>query len=90
VLSVGCRINSFSEVEESVLFERVKIGRRARLRKCIIDKDVEIPAGVHIGFDAQADRRRFFVTQSGLVVIPKRAKLEDILAGRDEDVPSQR
>jgi glucose-1-phosphate adenylyltransferase len=80
VLSVGCRINSFSEVEESVLFEGVRIGRHARLKKCIVDKDVEIPAGVEIGFNAEADRRRFFVTDNGLVVIPKRAKLEDVLA----------
>ncbi len=85
VLSVGCRINSFSEVEESVLFERVKIGRHARLRRCIVDKDVEIPSGVEIGFDREADRRRFFVNGSGLVVIPKRAKLEDVLA---EQAPS--
>src|SRR5580692_6234170 len=82
VLSVGCRINSFSEVEESVLFEGVRIGRHARLKKCIVDKDVEIPAGVEIGFNAEADRRRFFVTDNGLVVIPKRAKLEDVLAER--------
>jgi glucose-1-phosphate adenylyltransferase len=82
VLSVGCRINSFSEVEESVLFEGVRIGRHARLKKCIVDKDVEIPAGVEIGFNAEADRKRFFVTDNGLVVIPKRAKLEDVLAAR--------
>jgi glucose-1-phosphate adenylyltransferase len=82
VLSVGCRINSFSEVEESVLFEGVRIGRHARLKKCIVDKDVEIPAGVEIGFNGEADRRRFFVTDNGLVVIPKRAKLEDVLAER--------
>jgi glucose-1-phosphate adenylyltransferase len=80
VLSVGCRINSFSEVEESVLFERVKIGRHARLRKCIVDKDVEIPAGTEIGYDIEADRKRFLVTDGGLVVIPKRAKLEEVLA----------
>ncbi len=77
VLSVGCRVNSFSEVEESVLFERVRIGRHARLRRCIVDKDVEIPPGAEIGYDIEADRRRFFVTETGLVVIPKRAKLED-------------
>jgi glucose-1-phosphate adenylyltransferase len=80
VLSVGCRINSFSEVEESVLFERVKIGRHARLRRCIVDKDVEIPAGTEIGYDTEADRKRFFVTDGGLVVIPKRAKLDEVLA----------
>ncbi len=77
VLSVGCRVNSFSEVEESVLFERVRIGRHARLRRCIVDKDVEIPPGTEIGYDIEADRRRFFVTETGLVVIPKRAKLGD-------------
>ena len=77
VLSVGCRINSFSEVEESVLFERVRIGRHARLRRCIVDKDVEIPAGQEIGYDLEADRKRFFVADNGLVVIPKRARLEE-------------
>jgi glucose-1-phosphate adenylyltransferase len=77
VLSVGCRINSFSEVEESVLFERVKIGRHARLRRCIVDKDVEIPAGAEIGFDLEADKSRFSVTEDGIVVIPKRAKLDE-------------
>jgi glucose-1-phosphate adenylyltransferase len=75
VLGIGCRINSFSEVEESVLFEGVRVGRHAKIRRAIIDKDVEIPQGTVIGFDAEADRKRFFVTDNGLVVIPKRAKL---------------
>jgi glucose-1-phosphate adenylyltransferase len=76
VLGVGCRINSFSEVEESVLFEGVRVGRHAKVRRAIIDKDVEIPQGAVIGFDGEADRKRFFVTDAGLVVIPKRAKLD--------------
>ncbi len=76
VLGVGCRVNSFSEVEESVLFERVRVGRHAKIRRAIIDKDVEIPSGTIIGFDRDADRARFFVTESGTVVIPKRAKLD--------------
>jgi len=79
VLGVGCRINSFSEVEESVLFERVRVGRHAKIRRAIIDKDVEIPSGAIIGFDGEADRKRFFVTDAGLVVIPKRAKLDSFL-----------
>ncbi len=78
VLGIGCRINSFSEVEESVLFERVRIGRHARIRKCVIDKDVEIPPNTVIGYDREADRRRFFVSDNGLVVIPKRAKLDAV------------
>ncbi|HEY2512145.1 MAG TPA: glucose-1-phosphate adenylyltransferase [Polyangiaceae bacterium] len=77
VLSVGCRINSFSEVEESVLFENVRIGRHARLRRCIIDKDVEIPSGAEIGYNHEIDRKRFHVTDNGIVVIPKRAKVEE-------------
>ena len=76
VLGIGCRVNSFSEVEESILFERVRVGRHAKIRRAIIDKDVEIPSGTVIGFDREADRQRFFVTDNGIVVIPKRAKLE--------------
>jgi glucose-1-phosphate adenylyltransferase len=76
VLGVGCRVNSFSEVEESVLFEGVRVGRHAKIRRAIIDKNVEIPAGTVIGFDREADRQRFFVSERGTVVIPKRAKLE--------------
>jgi glucose-1-phosphate adenylyltransferase len=79
VLGVGCRVNSFSEVEESVLFERVRVGRHAKIRRAIIDKDVEIPSGTVIGFDREADRQRFHVTESGIVVIPKRAKLDGLV-----------
>ena len=75
VLSPRVRVNSFSEVEESILFEDVHIGRHARIRRAIIDKGVEIPAGMSIGFDLEADRQRFFVSDGGIVVIPKRAKI---------------
>jgi len=84
VLSVGCRINSFSEVEESVLFERVRIGRHARVRRCIVDKDVEIPSGAEIGHNIERDRQHFFVTDHGLVVIPKRARLEELFPQAQE------
>jgi glucose-1-phosphate adenylyltransferase len=78
VLGVGCRVNSFSEVEESVLFERVRVGRHAKIRRAIIDKDVEIPANTEIGYNAAEDRRRWYVSEGGIVVIPKRAKLETV------------
>lgn len=76
ILSPRVRINSFSYVEESILFENVVVGRSARLRRAIVDKNVEIPAGTTIGFDAEADRRRFFVTEGGIVVIPKGMRVE--------------
>lgn len=79
VVGLGCRINSYSEVVDSILFERVKVGRYARIRRAIIDKDVEIPPGMVIGHDPVADRKRFFVTEGGLVVVPKRAKLEHLV-----------
>jgi len=76
VLSPRVRINSFSYVEESILFENVNVGRRARIRRAIIDKNVEIPPGSTIGYDLEADRRRFPVSEGGVVVIPKGMLLE--------------
>ncbi len=75
VLSYRVRVNSFAEVTESILFEDVRVGRHARLRRCIVDKGVEIPPNTEIGFDAKKDRERFYVSDKGIVVIPKRAKL---------------
>jgi glucose-1-phosphate adenylyltransferase len=69
------RVNSFAHIEQCILLEGVKVGRYARLRKVIIDKEVEIPQGMQIGFDLEEDRKRFTVTEDGIVVIPKRARL---------------
>ncbi len=77
VLSNRCRINSFSSVDECVLFEDVVIGRHVRIRRAIIDKGVEIPAGTEIGYDLDADRKRWSVSEGGIVVIPKRAKVPE-------------
>jgi glucose-1-phosphate adenylyltransferase len=79
VLSNRCRVNSFSQLEECVLFDNVNVGRHARIRRAIIDKDVDIPAGSEIGFDLAKDRERWFVSEDGIVVIPKGASVE----GRD-------
>jgi glucose-1-phosphate adenylyltransferase len=75
VLSSKVRVNSFSEVSDSLLFENVQVGRRCRIRRAIIDKNVEIPAGMTIGYDLEEDRRRFHVTPGGIVVIPKGMKV---------------
>jgi glucose-1-phosphate adenylyltransferase len=76
VLSNRVRVNSFSHIEESVLFENVVIGRHVKIRKAIIDKDVEIPSGTEIGYNLEEDRKRWFVSEGGIVVIPKRAKID--------------
>lgn len=72
VLSPYCRINSFSNVEESILMHGVHIGRHAEIRKAIIDKGVEIPAHARIGIDPQEDRARgFYVSPGGVTVVAK-------------------
>jgi glucose-1-phosphate adenylyltransferase len=76
ILSPKVRINSYAAVEGSILFENVNIGRHCRIRRAIIDKHVDIPAGTSIGYDLEEDRRRFHVTDSGIVVIPKGMRLE--------------
>jgi glucose-1-phosphate adenylyltransferase len=70
VLFPNVRVHSYSHVDESVLFDRVQVGRHAKLRRVIVDKGVEIPPGEEIGFDHEEDRKRFTVSD-GIVVIPK-------------------
>ena len=76
ILSPQVRVNSYSQVSESILMEGVNIGRRARVRRAIIDKGVRIPEGSDIGHDLDADRQRFTVTANGVVVVPKEMPLE--------------
>ncbi len=72
IIGPNVRINSFAQVSDSILFDRVEVGRHARIRRAIIDKDVRIPSGVLIGYDLELDRRRgFVVSPEGIVVIGK-------------------
>jgi glucose-1-phosphate adenylyltransferase len=64
-------VHSWAHVSDCVVFEDVDIGRHARVRRAIIDKEVKIPNGEVIGYDLDKDRRRFTVTENGVVVIPK-------------------
>jgi glucose-1-phosphate adenylyltransferase len=75
ILSPRVRVNSFAEVSDSILLDGVTVGRRARVRRAIVDKRVQIPDGYRIGFDATLDRRRFKVTESGIVVVSKEQNL---------------
>lgn len=75
VLSPRVRINSWTEVHDSVLMENVEIGRHCEIRRAIIDKNVTLPPGTKIGVNPEEDRKRFHVTESGIVVIPKGAQV---------------
>ncbi|MGA2855299.1 MAG: glucose-1-phosphate adenylyltransferase [Candidatus Sulfotelmatobacter sp.] len=71
VLSPDVRVNSYCEVDQSILFSHVSVGRRCRIRRAIIDRDVHLPEGTTIGYDAEADRQRYFVTESGITVVTR-------------------
>jgi glucose-1-phosphate adenylyltransferase len=71
VLSPGVRLHSWAEVEDSVLFQDVDVGQKAVVRRAIVDKNVRIAPGATIGVDPEADRRRFHISDSGIVVIGK-------------------
>jgi glucose-1-phosphate adenylyltransferase len=71
VLSQDVRVNSYAEVESSIIFTHVDIGRHCRIRRAIIDRDVHLPEGTVIGYDREADRKNYFVTQSGLTVVTR-------------------
>jgi glucose-1-phosphate adenylyltransferase len=75
VLSPCVRINSFALVTDSILFEDVNVGRHSKLHRTIVDKGVIIPEGMQIGYFPEEDRKKFTVTESGIVVISKRMVL---------------
>jgi len=75
ILGPRCKVNSYSLVEDSILFENVTIGRNAKIKKAIIDKNITIPDGTEIGYDHDEDTRRGYrVTESGIVVVSADSK----------------
>jgi len=75
IIGPRCKINSFSLVEDSILFENVTVGRNVKIRKTIIDKNVVIPDGSTIGYNQEADLSHgYTITESGIVVVPRQEK----------------
>ena len=71
VLSPDVRVNSYTEVDASIIFSHVNIGRHCRIRNAIIDRDVHIPEGTVIGFDPEEDAKNYVVTDSGITVVTR-------------------
>ena len=82
ILSPRVRVNSFAQVDDSVIMDEVEVGRHARIRRAIVDKNCQILPGTVIGYDLERDRSRFVVTEGGVVVIPRGR-----IIGPDEDRP---
>jgi glucose-1-phosphate adenylyltransferase len=75
ILSPNVTVHSFAGVEDSILLEGVDVGRNAKIKRTIIDKEVQIPGGMEIGYNLDEDAKRFTVTASGIVVVPKGIRL---------------
>lgn len=76
ILSPDVRVNSYAQVYDSILMEGVNVGRHAKIKKAIIDKDVDIPQGMVIGYDPQEDRKNFYISDSGIVVVAKGTEIK--------------
>jgi glucose-1-phosphate adenylyltransferase len=75
VLGLDVRVNSYSRVENSIFFNHVNVGRHSRIRNAIIDRHVTLPEHTEIGYDAEADRRRFYVSENGVVVVVRQESM---------------
>jgi glucose-1-phosphate adenylyltransferase len=69
VLGYDVRINSYSEVEDSIVFNHVNVGRHCRIRNAIVDRHVNLPERTVIGYDPEEDRKKYHVTEKGVVVV---------------------
>jgi glucose-1-phosphate adenylyltransferase len=69
VLGRGVRVHSGAYIEESIIFDNCDIGRRAKVRRAILDKNVKVPEEATIGYDLAEDRKRYYVTDTGIVVV---------------------
>jgi glucose-1-phosphate adenylyltransferase len=75
VISQDVRVNSYAEIDSSIIFTHVDIGRHCRIKRAIIDRDVHLPEGTVIGYDQTEDRRHYHVTPSGITVVTRDGSL---------------
>ncbi len=78
ILGRGVRIHTGALVEDSVIFDNCDVGRHAKVRRAILDKNVKIPPGTEVGYDLEEDRKKYHVTESGIVVIEGHQSTVDI------------
>jgi glucose-1-phosphate adenylyltransferase len=78
VLGYDVRVNSYCQVDDSIVFNHVNIGRHSRVRNAIIDRHVVLPEHTEIGYDLEADRARYHVSDKGVVtVVREESMLEE-------------
>jgi glucose-1-phosphate adenylyltransferase len=71
ILGPNVKVNSYANITDSIIMNNCNVGRNSKIRRTIIDKNVHIPAGTEIGFNLEEDKKKFTVSEGGIVVIPK-------------------
>jgi glucose-1-phosphate adenylyltransferase len=74
VTSSGVQIEEGAVVEDCILLPGARIRKGARLRRIIVDEDVEIPEGCEIGWDLDHDRKLYTVSSNGVVVVSRTSR----------------
>ncbi len=69
VIGRDVHVHAGAEIEDSIVFDHCDIGRRAKLRRCILEKNVRIPEDAVIGYDLEADKKNYTVSDSGIVIV---------------------
>ena len=69
IIGRGVKIHAGASVEDSVILDNCDIGRRAKVRRAILDKNVRVPEDATIGYDLESDRKLYHVTETGIVVV---------------------
>ena len=69
ILGRGVRVHAGAIVEDSVILDNCDIGRRSKIRRAVLDKNVRVPEDASIGYDPEEDRKHYHVTESGIVVV---------------------
>jgi glucose-1-phosphate adenylyltransferase len=75
VLGYDVRVNSYCDVEDSIIFNHVNVGRHSRVRRAIIDRHVSLPEGTVIGYDVESDRKKYQITDDGVVVVVRQESM---------------
>ena len=76
ILGRGVWVNEGAVIEDSIVMDFTSVGKGAHLRRSIVDRYNIIPAGHQLGLDPIADRDRYRVDPSGLVVVPRGGRRE--------------
>jgi glucose-1-phosphate adenylyltransferase len=71
VLFSNVRVHSYCDIEGAVILPNVVVNRHAKLKNVVIDKGVHVPEGIKIGFDPEEDKKRFYVSEKGTVLVTR-------------------